>query len=205
VISETTHSVTLTFRQRLATNPAAFCDMIYTVHSDGLVDIKLSYDPIEGLPPMPAFGVILKMDADYNRLEWYGLGPEETYRDRKRGGRLGVYQNLVADNMARYLYPQECGNHTDVRWAAVYSKQNRGIKFTGDCMEFSALPYTPHEIENADHPYELPPVHYTVVRLGEQMGVGGDDSWGARTHPEYILDASVHREFTFHMKGYIHE
>ena len=55
-------------------------------------------------------------------------------------------------------------------------------------MVFSALPYTPHEIENAMHPYELPPVHYTVVRVAKaQMGVGGDDSWGAQTHPEYLL------------------
>mgnify|MGYP000833827941 CR=1 FL=1 len=54
------------------------------------------------------------------------------------------------------------------------------VHFTGDKMEFSALPYTPHELENAMHPYELPQVHYTVVRVAkQQMGVGGDDSWGA--------------------------
>ena len=69
-------------------------------------------------------------------------------------------------------------------------------------MMFSALPYTPHEMENAKHPYELPPVHYTVVRaaLG-QMGVGGDDSWGARTHEEYLVDAGKHMEFSFSFRG----
>ena len=65
-------------------------------------------------------------------------------------------------------------------------------------MMFSALPYTPHELENARHPYELPPVHYTVVRaIGVQMGVGGDDSWGAPVHPEYIPDATKPMDFTF--------
>ena len=74
--------------------------------------------------------------------------------------------------------------------------------FTGDGMEFSALPYTPHEVENAMHPYELPQVHYTVVRVSkQQMGVGGDDSWGAKTHPEYLLDTSEKMTFTFTFKG----
>ncbi len=65
-------------------------------------------------------------------------------------------------------------------------------------MEFSALPYTPHELENAMHPYELPPVHYTVVRVAKaQMGVGGDDSWGAQTHPEYLLQTDKTMQFSF--------
>lgn len=73
---------------------------------------------------------------------------------------------------------------------------------TSGPMMFSALPYTPHELENAKHPYELPQVHYTVVRaaLG-QMGIAGDDSWGARTHPEYLLDASEKMTFTFSFRG----
>ena len=62
--------------------------------------------------------------------------------------------------------------------------------------------HTPHEMESAKHPYELPPVHYTVIRaMGEQMGVGGDDSWGANVHPEYIPDVTKPVEFTFTFRG----
>ena len=65
-------------------------------------------------------------------------------------------------------------------------------------MEFNALPWTAHEIENAAHPNELPRRHYTVVRAAkQQMGVGGDDSWGARTHEEYLIDVSREMAFTF--------
>ena len=69
-------------------------------------------------------------------------------------------------------------------------------------MMFSALPYTPHELENAKHPYELPQVHYTVIRaaLG-QMGIAGDDSWLSVTHPEYLLNADEKMEFTFRFRG----
>ena len=67
---------------------------------------------------------------------------------------------------------------------------------------FSALPYSPHEMENAMHPNELPPIHYTYIRADKgQMGVGGDDSWGARVHPEYLLDVSKKVEFEFVFKG----
>ena len=70
------------------------------------------------------------------------------------------------------------------------------------CMEFSALPYTPQELENAGHSYELPPVHYTHVRCClMQMGVGGDDSWGAPTLPQYCLPADRPLHFEVVVEG----
>jgi beta-galactosidase len=83
----------------------------------------------------------------------------------------------------------------------VTDHKGRGILFEGDALEVCVTPYTPHEIENAMHSYELPEVHYTVVRVGEQMGVGGDDSWGARTHEEYLLDIREKKVLTFSFKG----
>lgn len=169
------------------------------------IQTTLHYDPVEGLAAMPEFGVLFKIDADYDTVEWYGNGPAETYWDRQHGAKLGIYQNTVADNMAQYLVPQECGAKTAVRWAKVVDRKGRGLLFTADAakpMFFSALPYTPHEMESAKHPYELPPVHYTVIRaIGEQMGVGGDDSWGANVHPEYIPDVTKPVEFTFTFRG----
>jgi beta-galactosidase len=151
---------------------------------------------------MPEFGILMKMDADYDHLEWYGNGPEETYADRLQGAKLGLYRNKVADNMARYMVPQECGNKTEVRYAKVTDAKGRGIIFAGDKMSFSALPYTPHEMENAMHAYELPQVHYTVIRTAlAQMGIAGDDSWHARTHEEYLIPVDKKLEFTFCFKG----
>ena len=153
---------------------------------------------------MPEFGVLFKFNADFENLEWYGDGPAETYADRRHGAKLGIYRNKVADNMAKYLVPQECGNKTGVRWAKITDNTGRGILFSGDKMSFSALPYTPHELENAMHPYELPQVHYTVVRAAlQQMGVGGDDSWLSEVHPEYLLDVSKPLDFTFSFKGIV--
>ena len=91
---------------------------------------------------------------------------------------------------------------TGVRWAEVTDFRGRGLRFEGDGMTFSALPWTPHEVENAAHSHELPPVHYTVVRAAlAQMGVGGDDSWGAPVHEEYLIDTTKPLEFRFSFQG----
>ena len=196
------HSAVVSFTYYLPTTPQAECELSYEVFADGTIETVLSYEPVKELGDMPEFGMIFKFDADYNQVTWYGMGPEETYVDRNKGAKLGIYQNKVEENMAKYLVPQECGNKTGVRWAKVTDRKGRGMLFKGDKMEFSALPYTPHEIENAAHPFELPKVHYTVVRASmQQMGIGGDDSWGAKTHPEYLLDVSRKKEFKFSFKG----
>ena len=149
----------------------------------------MSYAGESGLPDMPAFGVTFKIPADYENLEWDGNGPEETYSDRKHGARLGIFRNKVGDNLANYVIPQECGNKTDIRWAKLVDNRGFGLEIVGDGnIEFSALPYTSHELENAFHHYELPPVQHTVINVHKkQMGVGGDDSWGALPHPEYLI------------------
>lgn len=202
VIVQETDKVTVTYTYYLPTTPESSCEVAYTVTGDGTVHTALSYDPPKGIHDMPEFGMLFKFDADYENLTWYGYGPAETYCDRERGGKLGIYQNKVADNIAQYLVPQECGNHTHVRRASVTDNLGRGMEFSGKELSFSALPYTPHELENAMHSYELPPVYYTVVRVAlQQMGVAGDDSWGARTHEEYLIDVTRPLKLEFDFKG----
>ena len=201
-VEEKDNTVTVTYTYFMPTTPASKCQVAYTVFGDGTIETKLMYDPVEGLPDMPEFGMMFQFDADYDNLTWYGMGPDETYADRRHGAKLGIYSNKVADNMAKYLVPQECGNKVGVRYARLVDAKGRGILFEGDELSFSALPYTPHELENAAHVYELPQIHHTIVRVAmAQMGVGGDDSWGSWVHPEYHIDVTKPLEFTFHFKG----
>lgn len=203
-LEEKEHSAVITYYYTMPTTPASKCSLAYEVFGDGTITTTLSYEPVAELSDMPEFGVMFKFNADYENVEWFGNGPAETYADRQHGAKLGIYRNKVTDNLAKYLVPQECGNKTEVRWAKLTDSRGKGIMFSGDRMNFSALPYTPHEMELAMHPYELPEVHYTVVRVSsKQMGVGGDDSWGARVHPEYLLDVSKPMKFTFSFKGIV--
>lgn len=201
-VEKNDNNIAITYTYFMPTTPQSSCEVTYRVFGDGTIETTLSYDPVNELGDMPEFGMMFKLDADYDTVKWYGLGPQETYEDRQHGGKYGVYENKVADNIAEYLVPQESGNKCSVRYAKVMDKKGRGMLFFGDELSFSALPYTPHELENAAHHFELPPVHYTVVRVAKkQMGVGGDDSWGSHTHPEYLLDASEKMEFTFCFRG----
>ena len=205
-VEEGEHSVKVTCTYLMPTTPVSQCTLAYEVTGDGRIRTTLSYDPVKELGDMPEFGVMFKLNADYDHVKWYGFGPEETYADRRKGVKLGIYENAVKDNMARYIVPQECGAKEEVRYAAVTDRAGRGMLFEMDeksgPMMFSALPYTPHELENAKHPYELPQVHYTVVRaaLG-QMGIAGDDSWITWTHPEYLLNVQKKMEFSFSFRG----
>ena len=201
-VTKKENSVLVTYKYFMPTEPKSECFVLYEVFGDGTIETKLSYDPVKELKDMPEFGMMFKLDADYDTLKYYGLGPEENYIDRLEGARLGVYETKVSDNMSKYLVPQECGNRCGVRYAKVVNLKGHGMEFSGDELSVSVLPYTPHELENARHPYDLPKVHHTVVRIAkQQMGIAGDDSWGALTKPEHLIDVSEKMELTFRFKG----
>ena len=190
----------VTYEYSLPTSPVSSCTVAYHVAGNGSIRVTMDYTPVEGLTEMPEFGMMFRIPADYDRVTYYGMGPAENHCDRNKGAKLGVYTTTAQENMTPYLMPQECGNRTGVRYAKVTDYRGEGLQFAGDSMEFSVLPYTPAELEEAKHYHELAKPTYTVIRVAkQQMGVGGDDSWGARTHDEYLLDVSkpVHFEFVF--------
>ena len=201
-VMEADGSVSFTVSYDLPVSPPASCSVTYRVHPCGRVDVTMDYDPVKELGVMPEFGMITKLDADCDRVRFFGLGPEENYIDRREGARLGIWNYRASENLTPYLLPQECGNRTGVRWAEITDAKGQGLKLWLNGGEFSALPYTPHELENAAHGYELPPAAYTVLKMSAiQMGVGGDDSWGAQTHPEYLPDISKPLRFEFSFRG----
>ncbi len=216
VIQKDNH-VDVTFLRYVGTFPVSKCTITYRVSNDGTVSVFLDYDKEKNTPDMPEFGFMFFMDADYDHLTFYGYGPQETYCDRVQGGKLSVYESLVSDNVQPYLVPQETGNKVGVRWAKVTDRRGRGLIFSGlddnkvcedrysslpGTMEFSALPYTPDQIDSARHSYELPSIYQTVVRCSlKQMGVGGDDTWGAQAHPEFRIAGERKLHFAFSFKG----
>ena len=202
-VSSGSDHVDVTFTYDLPTTPASTSEVTYRVHGTGRVEVTVTVTPGQGLPDMPEFGMLLSLPPEFTQLTWYGHGPEESYVDRKLGARLDVYSADTTEQLAQYLRPQESGSHTGVRWAEVRNDRGLGLRFehAGE-MEFSALPWTSFEVENANHHTELPPSSRTVVRPAlMRRGVAGDNSWGARTHPEYLLPAGETLTFTFSFQG----
>ncbi|MEA5065328.1 MAG: beta-galactosidase small subunit, partial [Eubacteriales bacterium] len=177
-----------------------FAHIGYRPLPDGAVRVTLDLPAVHGMGDIPAVGLSLRMPKAFHRLKWYGLGPEENYIDRLHGARLGIYETTAEANLTRYAVPQECGNRAGVRWMEVTNEAGAGLRVEMDGLplEVAVLPYTAGQLENALHPDELPPVTYTVVDVAmRRMGVGGDDGWGAKTHPEFTIDGEVPHSFSF--------
>jgi beta-galactosidase len=199
-VEEAQGQVSIAFTYKLAISAEVAVKVSYTVLADGSVRVKSVYHGAENLPQLPIFAISFKVPADYDQLEWYAMGPEENYSDRAMGARLGIFNNQVSDNLSGYVMPQESGNRTGVRRVNVTNKKGQGIKISAvaEPLECNFSPYTAFELENAQHHYELANVHYTVVTVaGKQMGVGGDDSWGAPVHDEHLIHANQDMEFEF--------
>lgn len=205
VVQESKGQICVTFEYLLPVIPQTKSYVSYTVTGDGAIHIHALYEGAEGLPVLPAFGMNVKLKEKYHHVRYYGCGPEENYRDRMEGARLGVFETSAAAELTPYLVPQECGNHMGIRWLEVTDGKEKGLVFEseGNPFEGSVLPCSAKELEAASHQEELPEPHYTWVRiLADQMGVGGDDSWGAPVHEEYLIPSDKNRDLKFVIRRY---
>ena len=175
----------------------------YAVGGDGRVAVsgKLTVPPGSKLPELPRVGLKLAVPASFEKVLWYGRGPFENYRDRKTAAFVGLHETSAREPFP-YVSPQEYGNRTDTRWVAVRDAEGRGLLVVGDpVLEFSAHPHWPEDLTQESrgsmHPPDVTVRDFVCLTLDHaQMGVGGDDSWGARVHPEYTLPAKDYA-FTF--------
>ena len=182
--------------------PKTEVNVIYKVENTGEIKVTLKYNGKDGLPELPLFGMRFKFNKEYDKFKYFGRGAEENYIDRNIGARLDVYEKNVKDNLTPYLTPQECGGRTDVRWAEIKSSEDEGMKFKRDRenFELSVLPYSFLELEQAGHQFELPEQNYTYATIiMKQMGVGGDDSWGAPVLEEFCIPSNVDYEYSFYI------
>jgi beta-galactosidase len=166
--------------------------LTYTIQANGAVDVDAQYAPGTGkLYLLPRFGMSMRVPKAIDRVEWYGRGPQETYWDRKTGGEIAVYRSTVDQMWYPFVRSQDTGNRADTRWFSIVDDQGHGLKVTAlgsSPINFSTLPFTLDDLLNAKHPHELPRRDFNTVFIDYQLhGVGGDDSWGARTHDEYTL------------------
>ena len=162
------------------------------VYGTGDLVVEASLDPGDTkLPDLPRFGMQAKLVPGHENLAWYGPGPEETYADR-RDRPVGVYQATVAGNYFPYSQPQETGNKVEVRWAALTSAAGGGLLAVGQpLLSVNALHHAAEDLDQAIHHHQLPARPETYLNLdGKQMGLGGDDSWGALPLEKYRIKAA---------------
>jgi beta-galactosidase len=164
-------------------------DIVYTVYGNGTVHVEASFTPSGDLPELVRFGMQMAMPGAFDRIQWFGRGPHETYWDRKTGAAVGRCSMDIEHLIHDYVRPQENANRTDVRWMAFTDSSGMGLLVNGDdLLMTSAWPYSISALESASHIHELLRADTITVNIDHnQMGLGGDNSWGAWPHPEYRL------------------
>jgi len=175
--------------------------ILYEIRSTGEVVITASLKIGEKeLPEIPRFGMNLRLPLQLDQVSWFGRGPWENYQDRKSSAFVGHYTSTVADLYTPYICPQENGYRTDVRWVEFTGKEKVGLRILGTPLIcFSALPYTFDDLvsfrRGTKHTWDLKARDFIDVNIDyKQMGVGGDDSWGAEPYPAYLLPA---KDYTY--------
>jgi beta-galactosidase len=167
----------------------------YTVYGSGDVLVDNRFAPTEtNLPNLPRLGMTLTLPVEFDRVAWYGRGPHESYWDRKTGAAVGSYESSVSDLYHPYVRPQENGNRSDTRWLALTNAAGVGLLAVGvPLIEFSAHHFTLADFDEGTekqqrHTYDLRQRNLVTLNLDfRQMGLGGDNSWGARPHEQYTL------------------
>jgi len=177
-------------------------DSRFIILGSGDIYIENRFSPgNRALPELPRFGMQMILPVEFDNMEWYGRGPHESYWDRKTSAAVDLYQGKVIDQHHPYIRPQESGNKTDVRWVALTDDQGIGLLAVGmPLLSVSANHYLMDDFENGPekeqrHATDLEKRDLVTWNLDyKQMGVGGDDSWGARPHDKYTL---FPKEYTY--------
>jgi beta-galactosidase len=183
---------------------------VYSVYDNGDIVVNNNFKKSDaGLPEIVRMGMNLQMPRQYDQMAWFGRGPQESYWDRKTSALVGKYSGSVTDQFWAYLRPQENGNKTDVRWVTITNEAGEGLTFIGQPLISATASHV--VMEDLESPERtdgrqregVKPVnrHTTDVKFRDltsvnidykQMGVGGDNSWGALTHPEYRLTGDAY-------------
>jgi beta-galactosidase/beta-glucuronidase len=168
--------------------PAFHVRQAYTIYGSGDLTLEMNVEPLRDLPDLPRIGLQLGLPGSFERLAWYGRGPHENYIDRKESARFGVYRGSVEEQYVPYIFPQENGNKSDVRWAAFSTLRGAGLAAIGmSTFNFSAHYYTTQDFDRARHTCELTRRPFITLNLDAAHGGLGSNSCGPRPLDKYLL------------------
>jgi beta-galactosidase/beta-glucuronidase len=183
--------------------PARFdCDYVYTIFGSGEVHVETHVLPYVQLDFLPRVGLQIHLPEGYEHLAWYGRGPHENYVDRNAGAAVGIYRSTVAEQFVPYVFPEENGNKTDVRWVSLTNAAGVGLHASADrLLEMSAHHFTPEDFMIARHPHELVRRPEVVLHLDYGQSGLGSASCGPGRLEKYCLKPEETR-YTVHLRPF---
>ena len=173
-------------------------DLTYSINANGEIKVEADYRPTAtDIPLIPKFGMRMRLSGDFDVVDYYGRGPWENYPDRKSGYDIGHYTMPLADFQVDYVRPQDNGNRCDVRWLSL-SSDDCTLRIDG-CQPLCLHAWNYGEENlNVKHPHELKRGEFVNLNIDLNIhGVGGADTWGKRTLPEYTIDGNQSHHYSF--------
>ena len=170
---------------------------VWTVYENGEIELAMMVHRQRELPELPRFGMRLFLDGTFQDVNFYGMGPAESYCDKHRASSHGIYRMPVEKMHEDYIRPQENGGHFDCSYVMLESDELGLAAFGEKEFSFSASVYTQEELTRKKHHFELVPCGDTVFCLDYAQSGIGSNSCGPELQPEYRFDR---REFVFTVK-----
>ena len=164
---------------------------VYTAYAEGGIRLDIHAAVREGFPYLPRFGVQFLMPEESEYLSYFGRGPVESYQDKRHASRQGLFKTTVSDHFEHYVRPQENMAHADTRWMMISSVAGHGLLAvtTGEDFSFNCSHFTPHQIMNTRHDYELTPMKETCVNLDTMQSGVGSNSCGPWLDSRWQMNA----------------
>ena len=201
-ISKQDNLVTVKLDMSLSTIGANYI-ILYQLNGKGQLQVEATYTPLcDTIPHIPKFGMRVRINDNFNSIDWYGRGPWENYPDRKTGSLIGLYNSKLENFITAYPAPQDNANRCDVRWFSLSTQNNNIIKITGlQPLCFRAWPYDEDDLGKTTHDYQLPVRDFVNLNIDLSIhGVGGDDTWGAKTMEKYTIPGNKPYSYGFIME-----
>ena len=172
---------------------------LYTILSDGTIDLKTTFQPQGILPELPRLGIAFCLSSDYNTFIWQGRGPQDNYPDRKTSAAVGLWKGSVADQYVHYPRPQDSGNKEEVCRLMLTDRHGKGIRVDAveDVFSASALHYTAQDLYKETHDCNLKPRPEVILSLDAAVLGLGNSSCGPGVLKKYTIDKKEH---TLHIR-----
>ena len=172
---------------------------LYTILSDGTIDLKTTFQPQGILPELPRLGIAFCLSSDYNTFIWQGRGPQDNYPDRKTSAAVGLWKGSVADQYVHYPRPQDSGNKEEVCRLMLTDRHGKGIRVDAveDVFSASALHYTAQDLYKETHDCNLKPRPEVILSLDAAVLGLGNSSCGPGVLKKYAIDKKEH---TLHIR-----
>ena len=171
-------------------------DAVWKINNAGQISVKMDIAKNEEFPELPRFGLRMFIPAELNQVTYFGLGPEESYEDKRRAASHGKYCQSVSELHEDYIRPQENGSHADCDYVMIEGNGFSVKAFNDTTFSFNVSEYTQEELTEKKHNYELVPCGSTVLNLDFRQNGIGSNSCGPRPQEKYRLDEA---QFTYTM------